>query len=303
MSAKRHRPGYDAHEQLVAPARPGRAIWRLIGGLVVIAGVVFGLNALANTVIHALAPEFWRTEFAGPQTPGDAPLPMIVLLASFGFVIIGVAIAAQLLQRRAPMGLVGPLPLALRQFWAVVRALALLGLVLFLLPPWDMGMPLQENLAFSHWLVLLPVSLGAVMIQISAEEILFRGYIQQSLAARFSSPVVWMVLPSALFALGHYLPTDAGENALPIAIWAGVFGCLMADLTARAGTLGPAIAVHLFNNVIALLLVALPGALSGLSLYLVPFDMSDTEAMRVWLTVDFATILVTWLAARLAIRR
>jgi len=49
--------------------------------------------------------------------------------------------------------------------------------------------------------------------------------------------------------------------------------------------------------------VSLPGALSGLSLYLVPFEMSETEAMRAWLAVDFATMLVTWLAARLALRR
>jgi len=297
------RPDYGAHERLVAPARPGRAIWRLFIGLLIVAGVVFGLNSLLNAVIFALTPEYWRVEIAAAETPGDAPLSMLIVLGSFGFAIVGVGLAAWLMQNRRPLGLVGPLPLALVQFWQVFRGLALLGIVLFVLPPWDMGVPLERNLAFSHWLLLLPVSLVAVMIQTSAEEILFRGYIQQSLAARFSSPLIWMILPSVLFALGHYLPADAGENAVPIALWAGVFGCLMADLTARAGTLGPAIAVHFFNNIIALLLVSLPGALSGLSLYLVPFEMSETEAMRAWLAVDFATMLVTWLAARLALRR
>jgi len=274
------RPDYGAHEQLVAPARSGRVIWRLFVGLLVVAGVVLGLSSLASTVAYEVAPEYWRAEIAVAGTQGDAPLSMLIVLGSFGFVIVGVGVAARLMQRRKLLGVVGPLPLALAQFWRVSRNLALLGIVLFLLPPWDMGVPLERNLAFSHWLLLLPVSIIAVAIQTSAEEILFRGYIQQSLAARFSSPLVWMILPSALFALGHYLPAEAGENAIPIALWAGVFGCLMADLTARAGTLGPAIAVHLFNNLFALLLVSLPGALSGLSLYLIPFDMSDTEAMR-----------------------
>ena len=112
-----------------------------------------------------------------------------------------------------------------------------------------------------------------------------------------------MILPATLFAWGHYQPDVTGENAILIAIWAGVFGCMTADLTARAGTLGPAIAVHLFNNIFALLIVSLPGALSGLSLYLVPFDVSDADQMRAWLVVDFAAMAVTWLAARLALRR
>jgi uncharacterized protein len=155
----------------------------------------------------------------------------------------------------------------------------------------------------SRWLLLLPLSLLAVLVQVSAEEIVFRGYVQQQLAARFNSPLIWMVLPSALFALGHYLPAEAGENALMVALWAGVFGILMADLTARSGSLGPAIAVHLWNNVSAILIVSLPDDLSGLALYLTPFSMDDAAAIRTWLPVDFALMLVSWLAARLAIRR
>lgn len=294
---------YGAHEQLVAPARAGRAIWRLLVGLVIVAGVVFALNFLANAVISFVAPRYWRAAIVFTDTPGDAPLSLLILLGRFGSVILGVAVAARVMQQRPLPGLIGPLPMALVQFWQVFRILAVLGVVLLVLPPWDMGAPLQPNLAVSRWLVLLPISLVAVLIQVSAEEILFRGYVQQSLAARFSSPLIWVVLPSALFALGHYMPVEAGENALLIALWAGIFGCLMADLTARAGTLGPAIAVHLFNNVIALLLMSLPGALSGLALYLVPFGMSDTEPMRAWLVVDFAMMLVTWLAARVALRR
>ena len=76
----------------------------------------------------------------------------------------------------------------------------------------------------------------------------------------------------------------------------------MADLTARAGTLGPAIAVHLVNNASALIFVSLPDSLSGLSLYTVPYSMSDTEQLRAWLVVDFALMIVGWLAARVAIR-
>ena len=71
-------------------------------------------------------------------------------------------------------------------------------------------------------------------------------------------------------------------------------------VTARAGTLGPAIAVHFFNNVVAIVIVSMPDSLSGLSLFLSPFSMTDAEEVRAWLPVDFAMMVVSWLAARLA---
>ncbi|MFC6688343.1 CPBP family intramembrane glutamic endopeptidase [Jhaorihella thermophila] len=162
---------------------------------------------------------------------------------------------------------------------------------------------MQPNLPLSRWLLLLPASLLVVLIQTSAEEILFRGYLQQQLAARFRSPLIWAVVPSVLFAAGHYVPAEAGPNAPLVAAWAGLFGLLMADLTARAGTLGPAIAVHMFNNITSLLLFSTPGQLNGLALYLLPYDLSDSEGILPWLAVDFVSIILTWLAARVAIRR
>jgi len=294
--------GYRAHEQLVAPARAYPAIWRLFVGLLIVAAMVFGLNSALQIGLMALAPQYWQAEFASETTQGQQPLSMLVLLASFAFVIVGISMAARQMHKRTLSSVTGPLPVVLRQFWAVLRLLLALGAVLFILPPYGMGAPLEPNLALGPWLLLLPLSLLAVLIQTSAEEILFRGYIQQALAARFSNPVVWMILPSLLFSLGHYLPAEAGENAMLIAAWSGLFGILMADLTARAGTLGPAIAVHLFNNIIALLIISLPGGLSGLALYVIPFQMDDTEMLRGWLLVDFAMMFVSWLAARLAIR-
>lgn len=290
---------YAFHEVLVAPARARPELWRLFVGLILIVGISFGLNALLFSVLASVVSPTWAVSM--PQ--GNTPAKMAALMSGFAFVTIGVIVAARVLQHRRALGIIGPISLALQQFWAVFRMLVLLCVVLLMLPPYDMGLPLLPNLALTHWLALLPLSLGLVLIQVSAEEILFRGYLQQSLAARFSSPLVWSLLPSALFALGHFAPAHAGDNAFLIAIWAGVFGLMMADLTARSGTLGPAIAVHFVNNIIALVIVGAPEGLNGFSLYLLPYEMSDTKLMREWLAVDFAMMAVTWIAARLALRR
>ncbi|MDK3017657.1 CPBP family intramembrane glutamic endopeptidase [Pseudodonghicola flavimaris] len=291
---------YAAHDRLIAPLRPRAQIWRLLAGLVLIAVVIFGLNSLLHAAVRDLAPPEWYGDLFHGRLPG----PTLILLASFGFMTIASMAAANLLQNRPPLSLLGPPGLALVQFWRVLRLLLLLGVVILLLPPYDMGdAALIPNLTFGHWAMLLPLSLLAVLIQTSAEEILFRGFLQQSLAARFRHPAIWLMGPALLFALGHFTPEEAGANAGLIVIWAAVFGLLMGDLTARAGSLGPAIAVHFFNNITALLITASPETLNGLSLYILPFPMGDTGIARGWLAVDFALIVISWLLGRIAIRR
>ncbi|MEM6938945.1 MAG: CPBP family intramembrane glutamic endopeptidase [Pseudomonadota bacterium] len=293
---------YSPHEGFIAPARSHAEIWRLVAGLF----LAFVAYVLFNTVFFELIYSFLTRDpdqFLREVQSGETPRAMYFMLFSFVFMSLSVGLAAQLLHKRRFHTLLGPLNACARDFGAVSFLLLIVMAVTFVLPPWGMGEPLIPNVPVGTWIMLLAPSLILVLIQTSAEEIVFRGYVQQQLAARFASPLLWMILPAALFAIGHYLPDTAGENALLIALWAGVFGVLMADLTARAGNLGPAIAVHFWNNVAAILIISLPGNLSGLALYHAPFSASDVDEMRAWLPVDFALMVVFWLTARLAIRR
>lgn len=293
---------YRAHESFVAPARAYNQLWRLLVG-VSVAGIAYlTMNQLYFSSIYTLFGT--RADAVYQQmVDGSTPLAMYLLLFSFGFMVLGTGLAARMMHKRPLRSVLGPWPLMCAQFGRVLAMMILLQLMVTILPPWDMGGPLIANLSLGRWMALLPLSLLAVLVQVSAEEVFFRGYVQQQLAARFRSPLVWMVLPSILFALGHYQPDVAGDNALMVTVWACVFGVLMADLTARSGTLGPAIAVHLVNNVMAMVFVALPDQLAGLSLYLTPFGLADVDVVHDWLIVDFVLMFVTWLAARLAIRR
>lgn len=293
---------YSAHRNFIAPAKPSAALWRLIVGFLSATAIYMLLNNLFFSAVFSLMGT-QAEGFYEQLLSGKTPLAMYLLLGSFALMIVGVSVVTHVLHKRTILTVIGPVHIARTQFFRVVKILVPIGAVIFILPPWDMGAPYVPNLKFSTWILLLPLSLLGVLVQVSAEEIVFRGYVQQQLAARFKSPLVWMVLPAVLFGLGHYLPDQAGENALVIALWAVIFGVLMADLTARAGSLGPAIAVHFCNNVTAILITSMPDDLSGLALYLVPFGMDDAQALRAWLPVDFVLILISWLAARVAIRR
>ncbi|MFK7754384.1 MAG: lysostaphin resistance A-like protein [Sedimentitalea sp.] len=290
---------YRAQAQLLAGARAQATLPRLVLSVVLIVIVLLVLTGTVNRALLAIDPVFWRAQLGGA---GNTPLSLLVLLLQFGALIVAVWLVVLAVHGRRLWDMIGPFAQTCAQFWAVFRLLALIVALVWVLPPYDMEQPVVRNMEFGRWLMLLPFGLAALLVQVSAEEILFRGHLQQTLAARFSHPLVWTLIPSALFALGHYMPSEAGDNAQLYVLWAFVFGLLMADLTARSGTLGPAIAVHLINNCTALLLVSLPDNMSGLALYVAPYEMADTEALRRWLGVDFAFMIVCWLGARLAVR-
>jgi membrane protease YdiL (CAAX protease family) len=112
-----------------------------------------------------------------------------------------------------------------------------------------------------------------------------------------------MGVPSALFASGHYLPDSFGGGALAIVLWAFLFGCLAADLTARTGNIGAALALHAANNASAMLLIGLDGNLDGLALWTAAVDMGAPGALTLILAADFLMLISAWLVARIALRR
>ena len=293
---------YRAHDAFVAPARAKPHAWRILFGIVLVAAFFLMLSQMIfGTVLQLVGPDVAadiQSDGSMGQTAGSA----LFFLLQLGLLGVSAGIVCIVLHSRPPVTLFGSLPLAMRQFVAVSVVLVVIVAALWVLPPYDAGGPLEQNMSVSRWLLLLPLGLVAVLIQAGAEEVLFRGYLQQQMAARFRSPLVWMVVPSAIFGALHYLPESAGSNALTIAIFAGIFGLITSDLTARSGTLGPAIALHFFNNVQAILLTSLPNDMSGLALYVLPFGMDDQAMMAAWLPVDLGWMLVAWLGARLAIR-
>ncbi|MEQ6203115.1 type II CAAX endopeptidase family protein [Sulfitobacter sp. HNIBRBA2951] len=297
----RLRPDYDAHILHTVVAEKRSELWRTVAGVVAIVVLYVLFTQLYQMVIFAFASD--GPAFANTLIAGATPVAMYILLGSFALISAAVFVVVRVLHHREALSVMGPVALCIPQFMRVTGALIFLGIVLSVLPPYGYADPLVPNMAVGVWTALLPLSLLAVFVQISAEEIVFRGYLQQQLGARFRSPLVWMVLPSVIFALGHYQPAEAGENAVMITVWAFAFGMLMADLTARAGTIGPALAVHFVNNVTALVITSLPDNLGGLALWHTPFGMADIDALRAWLPVDFAAMLVSWLVARLALRR
>jgi uncharacterized protein len=281
----------------VAPARARAETWRTALGFLLIVVAYLGITGALGWAMLAsgmLQPD------AGAGSAGSDPRPMLILLFGFGGGWLGLWLVLRLLHDRSLRSVMGHPPRVLADF--VLGAVVLFGVgggLTVLALPWLP--PLESALPPLAWLMLLPLALVAVAIQTGAEEVVFRGYLQQQLAARFASPLVWMLLPSVLFGLAHLAPESFGAATWLVVAATGLFGLIAADLTARTGSVGLAWGMHFANNVLAILVVSAAPGMDALALLRLS---EDAIALLVPLILfDMALLVAVWAACRFVLSR
>jgi membrane protease YdiL (CAAX protease family) len=291
------RPPFEA---FVAPARARPALWRLILGAVTVLLVYLLWVALMAAAMWLLAGRLEMMLWIGRVSVAVDPWPMLVLLLTFGGLALGAVAAARIWHRRGAGTLLGRTPVVLRDF---VRAALVAWVVYGILSlPLALSGGVVANLALSRWLVLLPLGLAGIALQTLAEELVFRGYLMQQLAARFRSLWLAMLVPSLIFGALHWNPLPGGPSPWLLVGWAAAFGLVAADLTRRTGSLGAAWGLHFANNCVAILVVSTGGMLPGLALYVTDWRASDPRMMLA-LASDAVAMLVVWLLLVRLLRR
>jgi len=293
----RHRPPF---ESFVAPARSHISLWRLALGLA-LAALIYALwSALVLTGYWWLAGPDQSAGWMRDVQNATSPRHTYVLLSTFLGMVFGVMVAARFIHQRPIGTLFGRAPVVLHDF---VIAAGVVGLVYAVsIGLWIIRFDAIPQVDPKLWLLLLPLSLLGVAIQTGAEELVFRGYLQQQLAARFRSPLMWLVLPSLLFGLAHYDPDSAGGNLWFVVAATTLFGLTAADLTARTGSLGAAWGFHFANNIAALMIVAVKGTIPGLALFTTPYS-ADDPVMTGLIVTDMAALLIAWFLLRRILQR
>lgn len=265
-------------EVFIRPALRRPELWRLLLGLAVIAASWFGASLFLPIALMPL------TEWIPPKAAST-----LIVLYFFLVLIVGATLAARMFQGRGLSSMIGPV--GFRPCRCIVAATCVFGVTSFAGAFLFRSYPVSEGVAPLVWVALLPLGLVGVFIQSSAEEIVFRGYLMQSLAARFRTRIVWLIAPAALFGALHWDAATHGPNAWLVALSAGVVGVILGDVTARCGDLSPAIGLHFANNVVALLLLAPDTPFSGLSLFVIGLDTEDLSGMRSLLLADLALMV------------
>lgn len=288
-------------EDFIAPARARPELWRLVVGLLLAVGIYLAFLAAVFIGLYLLVGQENTGLWMERVVDASSPTATLLLLLTFGGMALGAIAAARLMHGRSAATLFGPRDRVLRDFLIAGGIVAgVLGASLVL---WLWRFDPEPGLDFALWLRFLPIALLAILLQTGAEEMLFRGYAQQQLAARFRSPLIWLILPSVVFGLVHFNPDGAGANAWIVVLSAGLFGLIAADLTAATGSLGAAWGFHFANNCIALLVIATKGTIPGLALYRTPYEADDAGMVPTLMLGDLVVIVIAWALVRVALRR
>ncbi len=179
-----------------------------------------------------------------------APVLLTVTMLPFSGVILVIWLALRFLHRRPFKSLIAPtgrfrwrLLLTSAFFWLVLCGL--LDGVLALLQPGNYRWTFEPRAFFSF----LPFALLLTPIQISAEELLFRGYLIQGIGTRARSVWLPLLIPAAFFTLLHLGNPEVSEYG---ADWTVpmyfIMGILLGWVTLRSGGLELALGWHLANN-------------------------------------------------------
>lgn len=283
----------------VAPLRPRAGIWRILLGLafavagqIVATVVIFALYAVVTSATTDMGFGEALDRAGALRSPGS----LIAVLLTFIGPILGVWLAMRWLHKAGTgilMGHSGQLDIAL--FNRAAAIFLVLGVAAFLVTLPLQG--LERNLPMSRWLVWVAPALVVTFVQVFAEELLFRGYLQSHLAARFRSPLIFVGIPTLIFGAAHASNAAAfGANAWIVLLAPTLIGLMAAHLTVRTGNLGPAVGLHFANNTLGLLLVAVPGPFGQLSLFLHPFDIQDVATVRPFIIGNLAFLGLAYIA-------
>ncbi|MFY0635647.1 MAG: CPBP family intramembrane metalloprotease [Vannielia sp.] len=280
---------------MLVPARVYPQIWRLLLGvlLILFIYVSWSLLVLGGAVgLVAAEQGLWGVmPFFQELQVGRLPGSVALLLLTFGGMALGPVLAAAALHFRGPGTLIGPWGEWWRGFVTAFAVVAVVFGVLMLASA--MIWPPVANMEPGRWLMWLPLALPLLFLQIAAEELLFRGYLMQQLAARFAARWVWFTLPALCFGLLHWDP-EAGRNLPLLLLSAFAFGLVAADLTERTGSLGAAMGFHFANNLLALFILSIKGTITGLALYVTPWGLAEEGMVSLGLMVSILLLFANW---------
>jgi len=196
-----------------------------------------------------------------PLFVGVSPLILYIIYnLAFPFFLLGIYFSLRLFHNRGLRSLITPYSriswLRIIQGFSVFFLLKVLEvLVGYALSPEDFTL----NFQLGSFLAFLPIVALLTPLQISTEELFFRGYLLQGIGCRLGK---WsaIILSSLLFALLHMsnpeVTTQANwQGVASLAVYYFMVAAFLAWLTVKDNTLELALGVHAANNIATFLLL------------------------------------------------
>ena len=226
-------------------------------GVATVAALFFGMAALLVISLSGGEP----FDFSDPATLMQrftaSRTGLLALLLSLAGLWLGVWMALKWLHKRRISTVLSAAGRLDRGDF--LRAFAVFSILPFILQ--IISLTTEEGvvanpIGVAGWLVGALALVPVLLIQTSAEEVFFRGYLPQNLAARFGSPLIWGLLPALAFSLLHW--RGGISMQMNLAMFGGIlaFALALTALMARTGSLAASMGAHFGNNLMAILFVS-----------------------------------------------
>ena len=287
-----------------SPSRPRLRRWILGTFLIILAWVLFGsiLTGITadrfNIDLDVLAADTDQSReilssYAAWQTAST------ILISFLPLLVASVALHRYLL--RLPVRTLFTRNQRRLSREVAVGAIAMVILILISGTPDFLFNPENYNFNFeaAKFFPYLLIAFTLIPIQTSAEEVFFRGWIQQRLENGRRS--IWLVslIGGALFALPHLSNPEVNGQLFFAILGYGASGFMFAWVSMRDQSIGIALGAHAANNILASLLVSsADSALPSVSIWTTPAVNWLSAAILSIMTVP----LFIWLTARLGRR-
>lgn len=261
-------------------ARPRSQLLRTLVGMAIAAGVWTAWSAIVILIAIGgglTTGEKFSAVFGDLSFPInylDTVVTLGVGLATFWGLWFGVWLALRLLHRRSISTVLAPDGRLHIRHMLTGCGLAIAYMAVGAISNVFTGITLAPSgLPIEQWLVALGPLALLIFFQSAGEELLFRGYLVQQIAARVPHPLAWGLLPALGFG-GVHAWNGGGDMyfAAYYVIAATMLGLVMTALVWRTGNLSAAIGFHFANNVGALLLIGVGGAAPPVTLYVAPYE-------------------------------
>jgi membrane protease YdiL (CAAX protease family) len=286
----------------VAQGRLGRTGWpRALASLALgplLVGALVGVRHVVDLVRHApVAPA--DAAAVAARVAHDPSIIFVGVLIVFGALLAGLVVGTRFIQRRPISSLVHVVGRPFRwRRWLLGLGLtlgfnALSALLVHALAP----AALVWSFAPHAFVSMLPWAVASLTVQTLAEEVLFRGWLPQTLAGPRQRVGLAVTLSGLIFFAMHLgNPEMSLPGALPAALVAYLtLSALLGIVALREEGLELAWGVHLANNLACVLLVGMPGGtLPSVALF---------QEARVLPWVDTAQLLLLAALVLLSLRR
>ncbi len=122
--------------------------------------------------------------------------------------------------------------------------IASLDILLFLIYPEKYNVTFDPN----KYGLLLILSLSALPIQASFEEIVFRGYLMQGIGLLSKKPVIPLIATSIIFGVVHWWNANSEIMCISTILAAFIIGIMLGIITLGENSIETAVGVHIMNN-------------------------------------------------------